>query len=349
MTMPLPTAAPIRPFLDWPVITDPARWTAEVALIGVRHSEPYSGDPRPNDQTRAPDAIRLASGQFCDGRDHWDFDLGAELASLLPRCIDCGDVAWTEGSYDQYAAQLSERIRHLWRAGAQVFVLGGDHGITIPVLDAMDVLAGPVHIFHVDAHLDWREEVRGVRRGYSSPLRWASTIPQVSGMTQVGFRSTGSARRAEVDAARAYGSHIFTAEQFHALGAAPILATIPKGASVYVTVDADGLDPTEMPGVMAPAPGGLLFRQLAPLIRAIAQRHRVVGMDIVEVAPGFDFANQLTCITAGRLILNALGSSWSADGAWRRKKQTPASRPRHGAAGRSRATKPRPRKRTRSR
>lgn len=319
MPAPLPTAAPVRAFLDWPVYTDPSRWAAEVALIGVQHSEPYPGDPRPNDQARAPDAIRLASYQISTGRDHWDFDLGTELAPVLPaRCIDCGNVAWVEGSYDEYFAQVAERIRHLWRGGAQVLVLGGDHGVTIPVLEALAVLKEPVHIFHVDAHLDWRVEVGGARRGYSSPLRWASTSSCVSGMTQIGLRATGSARRSEVDAARSYGSRIFSAEQFHADGAGPVLATIPETANVYVTVDADGLDPTEMPGVMAPAPGGVRYGELAPLIREIARRHRIVGMDVVEVAPSFDFANGITCITAGRLLLNAVGASWGTGGSYRR-------------------------------
>jgi agmatinase len=305
----LPTAAPIRPFLDWPVVTDPAQWDADIALIGIQHSEPYSGDPRPNDQARAPDAIRLASGQFCDGRDHWDFDLGGELSTVVPaRCIDCGNIAWVDGDYGSYAEQASERIRHLWRRGTRVFVLGGDHGVTIPVIDAMDVLDEPVYIFHVDAHLDWREEVRGVRRGYSSPLRWASTKNYVSGMTQIGLRATGSARRSEVEAARAYGSRIFTAEEFHANGARPVLETIPAGSNVYITIDADGLDPAEMPGVMGPAPGGLLFRQIAPIVRAIARTSKLIGMDIVEVAPSFDFSNRITCITAGRLLLNAIGA-----------------------------------------
>jgi agmatinase len=176
----------------------------------------------------------------------------------------------------------------------------------------MDVLNEPVYIFHVDAHLDWREEVHGVRRGYSSPLRWASRKPYISGMTQIGLRATGSARRPEYEAARAYGSHIFTAEEFHAGGAQPVLETIPRGANVYITVDADGLDPTEMPGVMGPAPGGLLFRQVAPLIRAIARTNRIIGMDVVEVAPSFDFANRITCITAGRLLLNAIGAASAA-------------------------------------
>jgi len=313
-----PTATPVRPFLDWTVVTDPSAWTADVALLGIQHSEPYSHDQRPNDQSRAPDAIRWKSGSFCYNPGHWDFDTGVELTSVRPqRCLDIGNVAWTSGDYDDYAAQITARVRHLWRQGTQVFVLGGDHGITIPVLDALDAVGEPVHVLHIDAHLDWREEVGGVRRGYSSPLRWASHVKAVSGMTQIGLRAIGSARRGEVDAARAYGSHLVTAEEFHAQGPDRVLATIPKDRAVYLTIDADGFDPTEMPAVMAPTPGGIYFRQVAPLMRAVARRHRVVGMDVVEIAPSFDYANGLTCIMAGRLILNVLSSSWGEGGAFR--------------------------------
>jgi len=113
------------------------------------------GLTRANGQARAPDAIRLVSGQFCDGPGHWDFDFDAEIAAVLPeRCVDCGNVAWIEGSYDTYAAQITERVRMLWRNRTQVLVLGGDHGVTIPVLDAMDVLGESIHIGHIDAHLD---------------------------------------------------------------------------------------------------------------------------------------------------------------------------------------------------
>jgi agmatinase len=136
-------------------------------------------------------------------------------------------------------------------------------------------------------------------------------------MTQIGLRAIGSARRGELEAALAYGSHLVTAEQFHADGPDCVLATIPEGRAVYLTIDADGLDPTEMPAVMAPTPGGLYFRQVAPLLRAVARRHRIVGMDVVEIAPSFDYANGLTCIMAGRLILNVLSASWGEDGAFR--------------------------------
>lgn len=312
----LPTAQPERSFGDWPVETDPARWQADVALLGVTHSEPYAGDPAPNDQTRAPDAVRRRSDISCfGGRVHWDFDLDADPGSVLPgRLLDCGNAVRGEEDYGTYFARVRDYAAALLGSRAQLIVLGGDHGVTIPVLDALEVLDSRIYIVHVDAHLDWREEVGGVRRGYSSPLRWASTKPWVAGMTQLGLRATGSARRAEVEAARAYGSHLFTANDVHARGMAAVLATVPDDLPLYITIDADGMDPTVMPGVMAPAPGGLYFEQVAPLLVQLGRRQPVVGMDIVEIAPEFDAANGITCITAGRLIVNLIGAS----GAYRR-------------------------------
>jgi agmatinase len=319
MTEHAPTVAPARPFLGWPIATDPTTWSADVALIGLPHSEPYAGEPRPNDQARAPDAIRQYSPQVSDGLDHWDFDIGVDLSSIAPaRCLDCGNVPWDGGSYDDHIARVSALIRDLLSTGTQIFVVGGDHGVTIPVLDALDALETPIHVVHIDAHLDWRTEVGGVRRGYSSPLYWASQRPWISGMTQIGLRGTGSARRAEFEAASNYHSRIFTASTVHREGLDAALESVPSGSAVYVTIDADGFDPTEMPGVMAPVPGGLRFSQIAPFLRTLAQMHRIVGLDVVEVAPSLDAANGISCITAGRLIVNVLGASWAPTGAFRR-------------------------------
>ena len=311
MTLASTVAPATRAFLDWPVVTDPSRWDAEVAILGIPRGEPYPRDPQPNDQSRAPDAIRSHSNRFCYSPGNWDFDTGTDLASVLPaKHLDLGNVSWIE-PYDAYSALISAYLRDLWRRQAQLLILGGDHSVTIPVLDALDAVGEPIHVLQIDAHLDWREHVDGVRHGYSSPLRWASTKSYVAGMTQVGLRAIGSARRQEVEAARAYGSHLITAERVHAEGIDVVVDTIPKGRAVYVTIDADGLDPADMPGVMAPTPGGLRFHQVAPLLRAIARRNRIVGMDVVEVAPSFDSANGITCVTAGRLILNVLGASWT--------------------------------------
>lgn len=306
-----PTRAPACAFGDFAVELEPSAWRAEVALLGITHSEPYAGDPQPNDQTRAPDAIRTRTDiSTFGGRAHWDFDLGVNLGARLPeRCLDCGNAVRGSEDYDAYVARVRAYAERLLGAGAQLIVLGGDHGVTIPVLDALEVLGTRIHIVHVDAHLDWREEVGGVRRGYSSPLRWASQKPWVSGMTQIGLRATGSARRGEVEAARSWGSRLFTAAEVHRHGIEPVIDAVPDDRPLYVTIDADGLDPTVMPGVMAPAPGGLYYEQVAPLIATLAARQPVVGMDIVEIAPQFDAANGITCITAGRLVVNLLGAS----------------------------------------
>ncbi|MCC7414448.1 MAG: arginase family protein [Gammaproteobacteria bacterium] len=306
------TTRPAHPFLGWPVVLEPAKWNADVAILGITHSEPYAHDEQPNEQTRAPDAVRACSERFCyGGGTQFDWDLDTELAAVLPPCcIDCGNAVREDEPYDDYSARVTAYLEVLWRRGTLVLVLGGDHGVTIPALDALAVLDTRVHIVHIDAHLDWREEVEGVRRGYSSPLRWASTKPYVAGMTQIGLRGVGSARAAEAAAARAYGSRIFTASQVHAAGIEPVLAAVPANLPLYITVDADGLDPAVMPGVMAPAPGGLRFDQIAALLRALASRQRVVGMDLVEIAPRFDAHNAVTCITAGCLLVTLLGAQF---------------------------------------
>ncbi len=153
-----PTTAPARPFSDWPLELDPARWQAEVALLGVTHSEPYAQDPQPNDQTRAPDAVRARTDiSAFGGAEHWDFDLGASLGALAPgRCLDCGNAVRGAEDYADYAARVTAYAARLLGAGTQLIVLGGDHGVTIPVLEALAVVGRPLHIVHVDAHLDWR-------------------------------------------------------------------------------------------------------------------------------------------------------------------------------------------------
>jgi agmatinase len=305
------TSAPLRPFLDWPVITTPSEWTGNVALLGIQRSEPYAKDEVPNDQASAPDEIRRRSFYFCDGPDHWDFDLDrpfGEFAGMRP--MDCGNMTFNDGDYEAFSAWQASALRQMWGSGMQVILLGGDHGITIPAVEALNVLNQPVHIVHIDAHLDWRDSIGDVRNGYSSPLRRASEKPWVSGMTQIGLRSTGSARRTEVEAARAYGSRLFTASQIHHSGMQQAIDTIPNGGLVYITIDADGLDPSQMPGVLGPSPGGLRVEQVIPLLHAIGRKSTIVGLDVVEIAPSFDFENAITCITAGRLIINALGASW---------------------------------------
>ncbi|HUK07037.1 MAG TPA: agmatinase [Stellaceae bacterium] len=295
-------------FLRAPVITDLDALQADVAILGIPYGDPYSIDEVTNDQTRAPDAIRALSDRFCRGRERWDFDLGGPiLAGRDVRIVDCGNVIADPRALTGHYARAEQAARKIFASGALLITLGGDHGVPIPVFRALDG-KGPITLVHIDAHLDWRDEVNGVREGYSSPIRRASEMPHFNAIFQIGLRGQGSARAEEVGAARAYGAHLIPAHELHEIGMRAVLDRIPDGGRYYLTIDADGVDPAVMPAVMAPAPGGVTYDQMLTLIHGLVRKGRVVGMDIVEIAPSLD-VNRITCLTAGRLIVNFIGSA----------------------------------------
>ena len=92
------------------------------------------------------------------------------------------------------------------------------------------------------------------------------------------------------------------------IGMKAVLNRIPDGGNYYLTIDADGVDPTIMPAVAGPAPGGVNYPQMRTLIQGLVKKGNVVGMDIVEITPSRDL-NGITAVTAGRFICNLIGSA----------------------------------------
>jgi agmatinase len=173
---------------------------------------------------------------------------------------------------------------------------------------ALEVFGEPITLVHVDAHLDWRHEVNGETEGYSSPIRRASEMPWIKDIVQIGMRGIGSAREGEVEDARAYGADLISAYEMHDIGMDAVLDRIPDGGPYYLTIDADGIDPTIMPAVLAQTPGGLDWIQTRRLVHGLVYKGRVVGMDLVEIAPKNDVGN-ITVIHAERLICNFIGAA----------------------------------------
>ena len=308
MTPPLtvPPGGSGQTFLDVPLHTDLETLDAHIAILGVPHGMPYGAAGVSNDQSNAPTAVRAASDLISEPLDHWDFDLGGALLDGRDvRIADCGDVAGDPGDPMGHYARAEEAVRMILSRGAVPLIIGGDHGVPIPIFRAYEG-RGPITLVQVDAHLDWRDEVGGEREGYSSPIRRASEMDWIEGIFQIGLRGVGSARAQEVAAARDYGAEIVTAYEVHESGMASVLDRIPAGGDYYLTIDADGLDPSVMPAVAAPAPGGLSFHQVRALIHGLEARGRVVGMDIVEITPSCDI-NRISAVVAGRLMANLIG------------------------------------------
>jgi agmatinase len=279
---------------------------ADIAYLGVPYAQAYTYEDITNDQSNGPTAMREASTRIIRSIERYDFDLGGPLYAGKPiRAVDCGDIRTELGDPGAHARYTEQAVRKILQAGALPIVLGGDHGVPIPVLKAYEG-QGPITLVQIDQHIDWRDEVNGVREGLSSPIRRASEMAHIGQIFQIGLRASGSARIEEAEAARAYGAHLITAWELHDVGMDAILARIPDGGRYYLTVDLDGMDPAIAPAVAAPCPGGVTFHQARKLVHGLVRKGRVVGMDVVEITPRDD-VNQITCITAGRLIVNLIG------------------------------------------
>lgn len=298
-------------FLDFPLVLNLDDLQADFAILGIPFGMPYGPSSMANDQSTAPDIIRHTPTpeDIEYTKNHFDWDLGGHLfdgKNII--AVDCGNVCADPRDHKVHYKNAELAARKIFTSGAILISLGGDHGVPIPVLRALEIFNEPITLVHVDAHLDWRDEVNGETEGYSSPIRRASEMPWIKDIVQIGMRGIGSARLNDVEDARAYGADLISAYEMHDIGMDAVLDRIPEGGPLYLTIDADGIDPTIMPAVMAQTPGGLDWLLTRKLIHGLVKKGRVVGMDLVEIAPKHDVGNT-TMIHAERLICNFIGAS----------------------------------------
>lgn len=283
------------------------RLAARFAVLGIPHGVPYTVRNLAPSVADAPRAIRERSARFGRMLGHHDFDLGGALAEIGDLALaDCGDVPADPRDLPGSAARATDAVRRILAAGAFPVVLGGDDSTTALALRAFEG-HGPLHILQIDAHIDYRDEVDGIRDGYSSPMRRAAEMPWVKRIVHCGARGVGSARPDDVRATLARGNTIVTAREVLREGVARVLAEFPPGERYYVAFDCDGMDPSVMPGTSAPLPGGLGFYDAVELLTGLAARGRVVGINFAEHYPSLD-ANGITTLAIVRLIVNLIGT-----------------------------------------
>jgi agmatinase len=293
--------APATGFLAVPVVPiDTVH--ARFAVLGIPHGVPYATRNVGASVASAPQAIRERSARFGRMLAHHDFDLGRPLAAhgSLP-LVDCGDVESDPFDLRASAARATDAVRTVLAAGAMPIVLGGDDSVTALALAAFDA-HGPLSVLQIDAHIDYRDEVNGIRDGYSSPMRRAAEMPWVRRIVHCGARGVGSARPADVRDTLARGNAIVTARELRARGVERVLGEFPPGGRYYIAFDCDGVDPAVMPGTSAPLPGGLSYDEAADLLVGLARRGTVAGISFAEYYPSLDL-NGITALAIARLIL----------------------------------------------
>ncbi|SFS49577.1 agmatinase [Sulfitobacter marinus] len=301
----------ISTFGKRPYQPDWAALDADVAILGA----PFDAGTQWRAGARfGPRGVREASTLFSFGHagayDHEDD------AVYLPgdvNIVDIGDADIVHTDTEQSHANIETGVRAILDAGALPVVIGGDHSINIPCIRAFDG-QGDIHVLQIDAHLDFVDERHGVRHGHGNPMHRAAEQDYVTGLTQVGIRNVSSTAREGYDDARAMGSDIISVRQARKMGTMGVLAHVPEGARLYVTIDIDAFCPSIAPGTGTPSHGGFLYYEVLELLQAAAKRHEIVGIDLVEVAPDYDPTGS-TSILAAQLLLNFLGFIFYARGA----------------------------------
>ena len=293
----------ISTFGKRPYIEDWAALDADVAIMGA----PFDFGTQWRSGARfGPRAVREASTLFSFGHaGAYDHEDDATYLPASVRMVDIGDADIVHTDTKRSHANIEQGVRAILQAEALPVVIGGDHSVNIPCINAFDG-QGDIHILQIDAHLDFVDERHGVRHGHGNPMRRAAEKDYVTGLTQVGIRNVSSTAREGYEDARVMGSDILSVRQARALGSEGVIARIPNGARVYVTIDIDAFCPSIAPGTGTPSHGGFLYYDVLEMLQHLAKRHEVVGIDLVEVAPDYDPTGS-TSILAAQVLLNFLG------------------------------------------
>ena len=293
----------IATFGKRPYAENLADLNADVAIIGA----PFDAGTQWRSGARfGPKAVRDASMLFSFGHaGAYDHEDDVTYLPETVRIVDMGDAdiihTDTEGSH----ANIETAVRAALTADALPVTIGGDHSINIPCIRAFDG-EGDIHILQIDAHLDFVDERHGVRHGHGNPMRRAAEHDYVTGLTQIGIRNVSSTAKEGYNDARAMGSDILSVRQVRALGAQSLIERIPKAARLYITIDIDAFCPSIAPGTGTPSHGGFLYYDVLEILQKAAERHDIVGIDLVEVAPDYDPTGS-TAILAAQVLMNLLG------------------------------------------
>jgi formiminoglutamase len=254
-----------------------------------------------------PAAIRSAFATLSPYSVHHALDLRDCL-----RLVDLGDVEMHLTDLARCHANIEEAVASYWQSyAAPLLLLGGDHSITAcAVLGLVRATGRRIGILHFDAHHDVRNLKDGGRHN-GTPFRTILESGMVPGeaIVQIGLRDFVNAR-AYHEYAKAYGVTVITARDVHRRGLTEVVADAwhrirTVADTVYVSFDLDVLDQSIVPGVPAPSPGGLGFRESAEALEWLGRQDNVSMVDLVCADPAQDFRD-LTTRVAAHLALSFL-------------------------------------------
>ena len=239
---------------------------------------------------RGPDAILEASANM----ELYDIETDSEV---YLRGIHTAEQVTVRSSPEELAQKVREKVIKFLEDGKFVVTLGGEHSVSIGVVQAFAEKMPGMSVLQVDAHTDLRQEYEGSRFNHACVM---ARVQELCPIVQVGIRSMDVVEKPYVSADR-----IFYAKDIVGRDRKWIDGVLDKLTDqVYVTIDLDGFDPSILPATGTPEPGGLGYYEVLDLMRILIKRKKLIGFDVVELCP-ID-GNKASDFLASKLIYQLL-------------------------------------------
>lgn len=204
--------------------------------------------------------------------------------------MDRGDLELPFGNPDPALARIEETAQDILSAGKTPFLLGGEHLVSLGAIRAAVSAYPDLRVIHLDAHADLRDDYLGMKLSHATVMRRVMDLLGKDNIRQIGIRSC---TREEHDTVTD-------------LASVPDQVALRVGARpCYLTCDLDILDPSVLPGTGTPEPGGMMFNELAAALVSIITRLRIVGLDVVELAPQLD-PSGVSSVVAAKVVRECL-------------------------------------------
>lgn len=240
---------------------------------------------------KGPEAIIDASRNM----ELYDEELGATpaeqgIATLPPLAID--------EPPEEMVEKVKDACLRILRDGKFPVVLGGEHSISLGGVLAAKEHCSEVSVLQLDAHTDLRDEYGGSRYSHACVMR---RVREHADAVQAGIRSMSEDEAKQVKKLK--NSIFFAKDLLEKDCTKEIIDRL--GDNVYVTVDLDVLDPSIMPSVGTPEPGGLGWYEVLKLVKKVTEEKKVVGFDVMELCP--NPGNKAPDYTAAKLAYKMMG------------------------------------------
>lgn len=226
----------------------------------------------------------------------------SELAQVN-RVIDKSDIV-EENDFESTMDKIFNKTVDFLKMEKPIICLGGNHSVSLPILQGLSRFYEKIAVIHIDAHPDCQVDYFP----YGDVIGGISKIPEVKKIVQLGIRNWS---KDEYQFLMENKIHFFTASEIFEKGVDNVLSNVEESIKdcdcVYITFDIDAVDPAYAPGTGCIEPGGLSSRESIRILQKLATFDNVKGLDLVEVNPNKD-VNDVTSILAAKLVFEFANS-----------------------------------------